>query len=795
MRIIRGYSLVLLVSAATLWASTATAQQDQKAEESKPIRFSDEAVDKAIANARKYLWSQYQEKEGHWKPRGSYPGGHTALVTYALLSAGESPQKAEMKRAIEWLAKVKMVKTYSLGLRAQVWAMLPETQGRRLLKKDARQLRNSICHKMKYRIYKNKKVRVPISWPGIYGYVSCGKPLGGGDNSNTQYGILGVWAAARNNVEIPEQREYWELVYKYWRKTQNADGGWGYRPRSASRATMTAAGLASMFVAFDNLRIHKSAHQGVKTEDDTFAKAMAWFEKNFDKDIRPRFHYYGYYLYGVERVGLACGYKYLGEKDWYKLGATSLIKSQQPDGAWKRNIVDTSFAVLFLTRGRHPVLFNRLEYDGDWNNRSRALAHLTRWISLKFERRVNWQIINLKVPVAEWHDAPILLITGTKKPNFSDEALGKLRKFVHQGGMILSVAEYSMKNSAFDEGMRQYYSKLFPRYEMVKLPPNHPIFEAHFKPEQRVELKGISNGVRLLAIHTTDDMLLPWQRNEYVTKTSAFQMAANIFFFATDRGSLRNRGTTPWPKETPFTPIRTINVARIKYNGNWNPEPLAWERFRLLMGGKWRMKLTVRTVTPEQLQAAEYPVAVMTGTTEIMLTGAQKQALKAYIAAGGTVIMDAAGGSKIFAGSAADLACELTGDLFGGDGRIRPVPMRAPVYQIAGLKITSAHYRRAAGSRIGSPKHPRIRAAIVKGRPAIFVSADDLTAGLVGFPCFTCAGYTPKTSVKLMRNMVLYAAGVRKYEPLTPTSQPTTQPASQPTTLPASQPATQATHQ
>ncbi|MCK4626487.1 MAG: DUF4159 domain-containing protein [Phycisphaerae bacterium] len=774
MRIIRGYSLVLLVSAALLWAPTATAQRNRKARGKEPIPFSGKAVDRAIENAKKYLWSQYQDKEGRWRSSGGYPGGYTALAAYALLSAGESPQKAEMKRALEWLEKVKMVKTYSLGLRAQVWAALPTAQGRKLLAKDARQLCNSICRKKDKD--KDKKVRGPLSWYGTHGYVSNGKARPGGDNSNTQFGILGVWAAARQNVEIPKSREYWELVYKHWRKTQNADGGWGYNPHNVSKATMTAAGLASMFVAFDNIH----ADCDVNTEDDTLEKALTWFEKNFDKAIRPTHNYYGYYLYGVERVGLACGYKYFGHKNWYKLGATSLLNSQQADGAWKRNLVDTSFALLFLTRGRNPVLFNRLKYDGDWNNRSRALANLTRWISRKFERKVNWQIINLKVPVAEWHDAPILLITGSKKPNFSDEAIGKLRKFVHQGGMILSVAEYSDKNSAFDEGMREYYSKIFPRYKMVKLPPDHPIHNAHFKPKQKVELEGISNGVRLLAVHTTEDLHLPWQKNEHAdeNKIYAFQAAANLFFFATDHGSLRNRGTTHWPKETPFKSMRTINVARIKYNGNWDPEPLAWERFRLLMGGKWRMKLTVRTVTPEQLQASEYPVAVMTGTTEIMFTDVQKRALKAYIAAGGTVIMDAAGGSKIFAGSATDLASELTGELSGGDGRLCRLPMFSPVYQIKGLKIASVRYRRAAKSRISSLTHPRIRVAIIKGRPAVFVSADDLTTGLVGVPCFTCIGYTPGTSVELMRNMVLYAAGVRKYPASAPISRPTTQPAS-----------------
>ncbi|GAF90399.1 unnamed protein product, partial [marine sediment metagenome] len=274
-------------------------------------------------------------------------------------------------------------------------------------------------------------------------------------------------------------------------------------------------------------------------------RALNWFDKHYSPSASFGGGPYYYYLYGVERIGLASGYKYFGKKDWYKLGATRLINTQR-GGGWG-SVKDTSFALLFLVRGRAPVLFNRLEYDGEWNNRPRALANLTRWTSRKFEREVNWQIINLQTEVEEWHDAPILLISGARKPTFTPKDLDKLREFVWQGGMILSVAECRTKGRVFDRAMRGpkgVYSKLFPNYELKRLPNDHPIYTAHFRLKRRIPLRAISNGVRILAMHTDEDLLLPWQTNAVATGKDAFELAFNLVFYATDRALLRHRGTT-----------------------------------------------------------------------------------------------------------------------------------------------------------------------------------------------------------------------------------------------------------
>ena len=223
--------------------------------QAKPTGFSDEAVERAIEAGKRYLWSLYQEsgdpwpdhrgdrdQNGNFVPYVNY-GGRMALAMYALLAGGEKYTDPRMKRGLEWLGKIDCKGTYTLGIRAQIWAMLPRNLGRALLIKDAERLVKSVAQPGRVgdpaRLYSY----------GTYTYLSDGRAGPGGDHSNTQYGILGVWAAAAANVEVP--RGYWELIYKHWIMTQNTEGGWTYNntPGEASKGTMVAAGRSDLELA------------------------------------------------------------------------------------------------------------------------------------------------------------------------------------------------------------------------------------------------------------------------------------------------------------------------------------------------------------------------------------------------------------------------------------------------------------------------------------------------------------------------------------------------------------------
>ena len=114
---------------------------------------------------------------------------------------------------------------------------------------------------------------------------------------------------------------------------------------------MTAAGTASLFVAEDYLY---HARFGIRVGREPFSpplqRALDWWEREADFES-PTTAWWGYTLYGIERVGLASGFKYFGKHDWYReLAGADRRRGSTTDGTWG-DVVDTAYALLFLAAG------------------------------------------------------------------------------------------------------------------------------------------------------------------------------------------------------------------------------------------------------------------------------------------------------------------------------------------------------------------------------------------------------------------------------------------------------------
>jgi len=718
--------------------------------------FSDEAVRNAIEKGKKYLWS-LQRRDSSWSGRSGannkYPVGPSALAAYALLASGVSPLEPRMQKALDWLSKQPCSKTYSLGLRANVWLLANKPTGG----KYSRQLRADVSQ------------LVRSTKDGSYNYDSRGDGKSSGDNSNSQYGVLGVWAGQMGIGEVP--RQYWLTVMKHWMQCQHRDGGWCYRHGSKkkkgggdeARATMVAAGLATLFVCFDNVYSDRFIRCDVNADFKPIRLGLGWMDRNFasalggGKGAHNFQKHFGYFLYGVERVGLASGYKYFGTADWYKMGAERLLARQSARGSFGGGgegggLPTTAFALLFLVRGQHPVAFNKLEFEGDWNNRPRDMAGLTRWLSGSFEKVMNWQIINLKVPVDEWHDAPIVYLSGSTAPKFTDQQIAKLARYVWQGGTILSITECG--GGGFREGIRKLYERMLPGYPLTKISREHPLYTVHDNLDGHPPFYEISNGIRSLVLHTDADLSRSWQMQLRLSASRDFKVASNVLMYVTDKGRLRNRGVSHWPRRPRGGGGKSVTLARVKHDGNWDPEPLAYERFARLMAKEAKIDLKVVGAVPiGRLTTGRARIATLTGTGALTLSAGQKASLKRYVEDGGTLIVDAAGGSRPFGESARAILREM----FGATS-VRRLSSSAAIYNQPGHKIAKVSYRRRARLERGLKTEPNLRGVLLDGRLAVILSTEDLTGGLVGCPSYGCVGYTSEAAFGLMRNAVLMAS-------------------------------------
>ena len=787
-------ALLLSVILPAVAAAPALGQAPAKPKTWREQPLTDELVNKAIDDAVNYLL-KVQTAEGHWetKPIAEYQklakdanaakginslpgvyGGHTALVLMALLKSKVKPEHPKIQAAVKFLQQVQPTQTYGNALRGAIFATLNKNG----------KYRNEVEAAKKWLLN-------DIYIDGLAGYNPPASPAaqlkpGGADRdlSNTQYLALGMWLISDSGAEVPDK--FWELLQGCYLKLQLKDGSWNYG--RADRATekgyqsMTLGALATLFIIWDKRFTANCETVPPGELRQSIIDGQEWLAKNFDpsanvgKDDRNWF--IPYTLYGVERVGVASGLKYFGDRNWWDLSARYLLFTQNAkDGNWAACYssapaeISTAWALLFLSYGRAPIVFNKLAYGDEkqklthqanavqWNSRPRSLARLTAWMHTSYEQLFNWQIMPIDRPLEELLDAPVLLLSGRAALSLTDIEKSKLRDYVLSGGLL--VGEAVDNSQVFCQSFRKLAAELFGQLEMAKLPADHPIYTAHFKLNEKSTvggqlpvLEGLSNGVRTMIVLCPRDISCPWQRNEISNSRRLFELGANLMEYASDHGrGLVGRGTSYLIKDRGNKPAKTITVGRLVWGNQfqWDPEPMAWRRLDIALRNANKIGVTTQ---PCDFKAPVDPKAIplvhVTGTTGITLTDEQKQNLKKYVADGGVLLSDPAGGL-----ATADLFNEsyvkLVGELFG------PMSNARPPFLDAATDDGTIELRHIDGLPMAVRKL-ELNCWKQGDRWAVLHVPYDLTAAIAGFPNVEPVGMTTATAERFMAVLLDWAA-------------------------------------
>ena len=749
-------------------------------------------VQQALDRGRDYLfrtqahgnWEEVQARDAAeadpYSIRNGQWGGMTAIATLALLTAGVPPADPHVQSAVAFLRSAELKGNYALGVRAQVWNQLPpEPWLRKVEQADLDRLVSGMHTR-------------PGESAGFYGYLTASKP-DEYDHSVSQFGVLGTWALEQAGCEVPGN--YWRYVEAAWRRHQMAGGAWGYwlknSPGSDAPDTlsMAAAGVATLYLAQEHTRLAPQCKGNV--DDPAIDAGLRYLGDHLTSLGQDR---RWYTLFGVSRVGLASGYKRLGATDWFAWGADLAVHDQRPDGSWHNQrenenvngVADTAFTLLFLSRGRAPVMMEKLRYDlttgdrpggraapGPWNQRPRDVANLARWVGRQVESPLNWQTVTLADPPADLHDAPILYLAGGQAPKLSAADVAKLQAYCEDGGLLLGHADCS--SAAFADGFRHLGEQMFPGRHFRPLEPTSPIYtdqqfpRGHWATKPPVE--ALTNGAReLMVLLPAGDPARQWQGQSFlpVARDVYGQLMTDLFLYAVDKQGLRRRGETyVVDRRTDVADATPVTVARLRYAGNWDPEPGGWRRLARLLHNARVAELDVQRVDPAvagQLAGGRFAIASLTvADPDFRLTDAARSAVQAYVAAGGTLLVDVAGGRGAYR-SAAD--AELA-RLFPDAARGLPVlPPDAPLYQAAqgdgtlSIGTSPLSYRKFERAT-GTLNRSRLRGLEVNGRLAVFYSPEDVSVGLVGQAVGGVAGYVPADAARVLAAVIGSAAATR----------------------------------
>ena len=767
---------VLVLAMAIIGAIALPAKAGPAAAPPQPV--TDEQVLRAIEKAKGWLINQGQN--GTWpQEEGGYPGGRSNMALYALAYVGEHPNRPVISAAMEASITRSTEKTYVRALRTMALAIL-QTK----LKGPKR----DVIH---------AALEVDAQWlikaqggHGGWNYDPLHGSEGRFDLSNAQLAILALWQAELGGVEVPDS--VWQKARELYYKLQQKNGSWNYgEPNSKDLGdgvpgygSMTAAGLASIYLIADMLDLNSGCpcRAGGKSSSEhgdlnrRVELALKWLSDNFKPDQNPgrgKWQQF-YWLYAAERVGIAAGYKYFGNHDWYREGAELLVKSQGDDGSWggeNGSIAQTCFAMLFLYKGRAPILYEKLEIpqaaDGkpcEWNSHRRDLANLTAYIAKTLEQEFQWQIVHLQVPVQELHDAPILFITPENVPNFTAEDKKKLREFTDTGGTIL--VEASCGNPQVRKWFMDFAKEVWPEWAVKPLGPDHGSFLDPNPLKQRPEILGIDDGVRTSVFYAMDDISCPWQTKAIVKREYLFEWGINLFTYATDKTPLRTKLAAQEPPKTEpryTSPVKggsksSIRVVRMKYEGSgWltNRNYKAFDKLTAELAKRAGITLKVEENGVEATDLAGADAAYLTGSKDFSLTEAQRAGLKQYLAGGGFLWAEATDGSLEFDRALRKLATDAGWEL-------KPIEKNHPL--MTGTFETALGYNLTTGIKfrrvLTMPRLGRAYADFIgiwqDGKLVGVFSPLDVIFSSTPYDSYACKGYQSEDALAVAINIVAF---------------------------------------
>ena len=750
-----------------------------------------EQVRRAISDGVTYLKEQ-QYANGSWPEHQGMVGGVSSLCTLALLNAGVPPEDDAVRSSLAHLRKMVPNRTYVVALQTMVFCKAQQERDRVLVQRNVRWLEQT-------------QVQTG-NGKGAWSY-----PGSSGDGSNAQFAILALHEAER--IGIGANMQTWRMAKAYWEKIQRPDGSFVYQLGWPSTGSMTCAGIASLVICSNRVRQGDAMAnterilccQRNDDEPDRVERALQWLAKNFQVSHNPHdpTKWALYYLYGVERVGRLTARRFIGGRDWYREGTAHLIQSKGDfSNHWRGaglaendDCIATSFALLFLSKGRRPTLLAKLQHDpqDDWNQHRNDVDNLTRYVESKWKVDLTWQTTDVRAAsVNDLSQSPVLYYCGGENPlpgsaADRDKLVKKLREYLNGGGFLFAEA-YSV-GDGFDAGFRELMARVFPEpeYRLRLLPPEHPIWRAEelVAPDQVRPIWGIDFGCRTSVVYCPADksagvrpsLSCLWELSraargqkppaEVQAQIDAgLSIGINILAYATNR-QLKHKDEIPSQstKKTNGESVRrgTLFIANLRHPGGCSAAPRAL--VNLMEAAADEIKIPTGTeehdlsITDDAI--FDYHLVFMHGRTSFSLTEREREQLRAYLQRGGMLFANSICASKAFTESFRNEMATIL-----PENRLKPIPASDPIFSktYGGFDLSTVTRRdpqaRSTNESIQDRLRtvpPELEGVRIDDRYAVIFSPYDLSCALEKQNSMECRGYVREDAARIGLNVVLYS--------------------------------------
>ena len=783
-------------------------------------------VRKTIERGVKALEKQ-QTKAGNWEGPAfnllaDMDGGVTSLVTLALLNCGVKAEEQSVSRALQYLRTVPPKKTYVVGLQNMVFAEARQAR-------DAPQIQKNIDWIIATGIGWKVDAQGRVTGGKLRGWSYPGNDIA--DNSNTQYALLGLYSGKQAGARVDDS--VWNAIREFFTRTQTksgASGYWKYYVGSdldtEPSFTMTVAGVCGLIIAGMGLDLSEqnlnpetgvAANCGAYSENAAVARGMNWVGGKLNYD-QSKWIFYN--IYGVERLGRLSGQRFIGRYDWYREGCEYLVRIQDQDGTITRGkgfdsspTIATAFALLFLSKGRTPVLVSKLAWgnfqdrednfvelpnggDGivNWNRKHSDTRHMVEFASRELFKGVplSWQVYDVRrrtnltskdeilAEVGILLQSPVLYINGHGKLIVTDVQKEILKTYIEEGGFIFG--EACCGDPIFAESFRTLMKELFPATPLRRLPPEHAVWTAHFKdvrPAQFPDLEGMEKGCRTVMVFSPNPLAGYWEERRFMGEAGkpatnkgvqSFHLAGNVIAYATGmelpKPKLTRRDLQAGGKEL-NPPRGAFQAAQLRTPGEAEAAPAAMRNLMLHLRNNVRLEVALdkQTLDAGDDNLFKYKFMYLHGRKPLDFTDLQIETVRSNLQTGGLLFADA-GCNGVTRWKEFDASFRATVKKLFPDSELTVIPPLDDFYseKVNGKdrSLTSIRCRResadgAAAEAEFRPYAPYLEGIKIDGRWAVIYSKYDVGCALEGHKSSDCLGHDRESALKIGSAVVLYA--------------------------------------
>jgi pimeloyl-ACP methyl ester carboxylesterase len=264
-------------------------------------------------------------------------------------------------------------------------------------------------------------------------------------------------------------------------------------------------------------------------------------------------------------------------------------------------------------------------------------------------------------------DIPILYMTGDYDFTLKPAEVENLRKFITQGGTVIFNA--ARGRDEFSRAVIREMRRVFPQKSFMRLPTDHPIFNARFRIQQVMmllngvqtarspEVYSIDIGTRAAAILVPGGLGAALSGTEYhpdgrhIVGESAKRLGVNLVAYmlgSTEYGRFLAQDFPVYTGRTKSGDV--VRFASLRYAGSWDLNPAIQNSVfsSLKENTSIDVDFTPHHVTLDDKAAGHFPLLFMTGHYDFQFTDAEATGLARYLNRGGLLVVSAGAGLKPF---------------------------------------------------------------------------------------------------------------------------------------------------